>query len=221
MFAWLMCKGIVPEKDPRVAMPFTIVTVAAQYMPNLMFEFAQNVLRIARKSDPATKLVIECWTAALTIGALAMIGCASLKNGYRMGTLTREDVEFARDLIIETAIEDFAKDKRRVQEFRNVQASGFLINTPNLQDYELSLVKPVLKGLGQVVKQGGCADIFWVTALSEMLDAARVSQAFKSSVLEFFWMDFQPKLLSAKSDMVAALRLNHRFGNRPARALAL
>ncbi|HEX4808171.1 MAG TPA: hypothetical protein VH325_04535 [Bryobacteraceae bacterium] len=206
MFAWLVCKRAVPVRDPKVAMPFAIVTVAAQYMPDLMSGLAENVLRISRRSDSPTKLIVECRAAALIIGALAMIGCLALKRAYRAGILTREDVEFARDSIIQTAIDGFVKDHHRVEKFRIMQSMGFLPGNISLQEYELSLVRPVLNGFGQVLKQGGSADRFWITELGDMLDAANVPQAFRAAVLEFFWLDFQPMLLSAKSDMVAALR---------------
>ncbi|HWF46953.1 MAG TPA: hypothetical protein VG168_08110 [Bryobacteraceae bacterium] len=186
-------------------MPLAIAAVAAQHMPDLTFGFAENVLRIARKNDAPTKLAIECRTAALVIGFLAMIGCLALKEAYRTGAITMEDIEFARDLIIQTAIKAFVKDKRRLDEFRMIQIMGFLPKNLNLQQYELSLVMPVLNGLGQVLKQGGNADGFWVTELGKMLDAANVSRAFGAAILEFFWVDFQPMLFSAKADMVAAL----------------
>jgi hypothetical protein len=205
MIAWLMARKAVPYKNPRVAMPLAITAVAAQHMPDLMFGFAENVLRIARRNDAPTKLAIECRTAALVIGFVAMAGCLALKEAYRAGTLTMDDVEFARDLIIQTAAEGFAKDKDRVARFQMMQLMRFLPKDLSLKEYELSLVMPVLKGLGQILKQGGSADGFWVTELGEMLEAANVPQAFRGAILEFFWLDFQPMLLSAKTDMSAAL----------------
>jgi hypothetical protein len=186
-------------------MPSAIAAVAAQHMPDLMFGFAENVLRIARRNDAPTKFAIECRTAALVIGSLAMIGCLALKEAYRAGAITMDDIELARDLIIQTAIKAFAKDKRRADEFRAIQIMGFLPKHLSLQEYELSLIMPVLNGLGQVLKQGGSADTFWVSELGEMLDAAHVSRAFVAAILEFFWVDFQPMLLSAKADMTAAI----------------
>jgi hypothetical protein len=205
MFTWLMARKAVPYQRSRVAIPLAIAAVAAQHMPGLMFGFSENVLRIARRNDSPTKLAIECRTAALVIGFLAMIGCLALKEAYRAGTITMKEIEFARDLIIQTAIKVFVKDKRRVDEFRLIQITGNLPKNLTLQEYELSLVMPVLSRLGQVLKQGGGADGFWVTELGEMLDAANVSRSFGAAILEFFWVDFQPMLLSARTDMIAAL----------------
>jgi hypothetical protein len=207
MFAWLIAKA-VPYKSPRAAMPLAIAAVAAQHMPDLIFGLSGNVLRIARKNDSQTKFTIECRSAALVIGSLSMIGCVALKEAYRAGAIFMEDVEFARDLIIQTAIKGFVKDDRRIEEFRAMQLRGLLPKNLSLQEYELSLVTPILIGLGMALKQGQSADRFWITELGEMLDAANVPRAFGGAILEYFWLDFQPMLLSAKTDMAAALGLN-------------
>lgn len=206
MIAWLMDRKAAPERSPRVAIPFAIVAVAAQYIPDLIPEFAENVLRIVRRRDSATRLIIECRTAALIIGALAMIGCLALKEAYKAGTLSAQDVEFARDLIVQTAIADFARDETRARQFRMMQSMGLLSPNLSLQEYGLSLVLPTLKGLGQVLKQGVSPDGFWIRELGEMLDGANVSRSFGDAILEFFWLDFQPLLISAQAEMAAALR---------------
>ena len=208
MFSRMMGRKAVPERSPRVALPFAVVSVAAQYIPDLMPGFAENVLRIVRKPDSATRLIVECRTAALTIGALAMIGCLALKEAYETGILSTEDVEFARDLIVQTAIADFARDATRIRQFRILQLGGFVSPGFTLQEYELSLVLPILKGLGQALKQGISPDGLWIKQLGEMLDAANVSRTFVGSIMEYFWLDFQPMLISAQAEMVGSLARN-------------
>ncbi|MGC2661283.1 MAG: hypothetical protein WA324_25295 [Bryobacteraceae bacterium] len=206
MFARLLGKKSAPANDLRVQMPFAIVSVTSSHMPDLMSSFAKNVLRIVQTRNPSTKLAIECRTAALTIGAGTMIGCMALREAYRSGTLTKQDIEMARDLIVRTGIEIFAKDKSRARSFQTMQFMGLLPNGITLQEYELQLVRPILRTLGQLVKQGSSADSFWVSELGGMLDSVKLPRPLLTEILEFFWLDFHPMLLSAKAEMAVGLR---------------
>src|SRR4051794_18318391 len=104
MLNWILEKKTVPEKSSKVALPVAVTAVACEFFPHLIYGFADNILKRVGASDSATRLVVECRTTAMAVGALAFVGTHALKKPYKAGILTMNDLDATHDMIIRSGI---------------------------------------------------------------------------------------------------------------------
>jgi hypothetical protein len=200
-------KPAAEETNPDTCAVFGMVSVAAKYMPALIFGYTDRIESALRAvgiaAEPRRKFILLCNAAAMTTGVLMTQAVLALRPKVREGKIQEKTIEEAADTIARTALGNFVTEERQ-QAFRHLLNSGHLrTRAKDLQDYLAPMIRSTLDAMIAVANKQKTASTFMADQVIDMAIRASVPQKDAAEILNVLTEHFNPSALAAFEEMRA------------------